>query len=322
MIEKIKKEVLNNKKRWTEELNIILDFYNSCNELIEKLIVKKNNLIQCPFKQSTDDIKFYHSVLKDSIFYYSNSLNVRKKKLINDISNFYLFFNQNRIRLNNINADIFHLLMKDYVDYSNVENTSNYSWIKDDKSYKLDNWESDVNYILKYHIYIIGNFFNILKMEFTFFDEVAIDEDIYKYANVTTSETSSGKSCFPCFSFRSRNEVKEDLIKFQEIREQLDKEYVKLNKDKVNLELRKNKFLKEKKNLKAKMKELEEQKKQFIKDKDELEDLKEEKKDNIFVVDKQDDLDLDGVIGYSSDSINKQIDSDYNKDLGKESEEN
>ena len=90
------------------------------------------------------------------------------------------------------------------------------------------------------------------------------------------------------------------------------------------------------------MKELEEQKKQFIKDKDELEDLKEEKKDNIFVVDKQDelkeenksskddifvvdkqdDLDLDGVICYSSDSINKQIDSDYNKDLGKESEEN
>ena len=36
----------------------------------------------------------------------------------------------------------------DIWDYS-MDN-SNYSWIKDDKSYKLDNWESDVNYILKY----------------------------------------------------------------------------------------------------------------------------------------------------------------------------
>ena len=142
-------------QKWMKWLKIILKTYDKCRNILGKMIRQKNKLNESGDRQKKDDMLFYNSILKDSIYFYKKSLEIRRYKFIKDISEMNQFFNKDRFPLEDVNTTIFIEILQDYYKELLMENGQDLQWIKDDNLVSLIEWKKDMSFTLNYHYYIM-----------------------------------------------------------------------------------------------------------------------------------------------------------------------
>ena len=113
-----------------------------------KMIRQKNKLNDSGERQKKDDMLFYNSILKDSIYFYKKSLEIKRYKFIKDISEMNQFFNKDRFPLEDVNTTIFIEILQDYYKELLMENGQDLQWIKDDNLVSLIEWKKDMSFTL------------------------------------------------------------------------------------------------------------------------------------------------------------------------------
>jgi aspartate/tyrosine/aromatic aminotransferase len=100
---------------WEESFNSYLENELKCTNKINLILEIKNNLTKLIGNQRKDDILFYKSIIDNSYYYYTKSLNVRKIKFIKDLSFIYTKLDDRKafIELNKVN---FSTLLKDFAN--------------------------------------------------------------------------------------------------------------------------------------------------------------------------------------------------------------
>ena len=63
-------------QKWRKWLDVILTTYDKSYQILGKMIKQKNLLNSNSTRQKKDDMLFYNSILKDSIYYYKKSLDI------------------------------------------------------------------------------------------------------------------------------------------------------------------------------------------------------------------------------------------------------
>ena len=160
-------------EEWKTMFNNILSLYSECNNNLNLILNQYNNIKKNISHQKNDDILFYNSILKDTIFYYKNSIIVRKKKFIYDIHEIEKFFDKKKIVIkNDITLEDFELILNSYTEVSSKSNTTELKWIKDDFIVSLLEWEKDLKYTLHYHTYYISHLNKMIKNDATFYTDI------------------------------------------------------------------------------------------------------------------------------------------------------
>ena len=157
--------------------------FNKYNEL-DKASVKninqindiKNNLIKLLGNQNKDDIQFYKSIIENSHFYLYNSIKIRREKFINDLNTIWGQININK-EMDTLTKSNFASLLKDYdkmakdIIYSRENNTP-LTWVKNDMIASLEEIESDMNEVMKYHLNMLEYLHKMSELEKNFYCSV------------------------------------------------------------------------------------------------------------------------------------------------------
>ena len=164
----------NLKQKFKNLINIIFklseDYDKSILE-VQKLILKKGQIININNNQDQDDIKFYNSIFDDAIFYIQKSLAIRKKKFNNDFIKFYKYLDDSisdHLCIHMIDKKLFLNKFNNYADHNNK---NCYKWLKNDKKKLLYEWVLSFEENVQYHSYLYNTLVNILNMNIKFFTE-------------------------------------------------------------------------------------------------------------------------------------------------------
>ena len=137
---------------WETKFNRYIDMEIKCNILIKQIGEIKTNLKKLIGNQKTDDIVFYKSLVENSFFYLTNSLKIRKIKLLKDINHIYNQLDKKKI-MEELNKSNFSSFLKEYrkvADEINQakKNSTALTWVKDDRIADLNEIEKDTNEIM------------------------------------------------------------------------------------------------------------------------------------------------------------------------------
>ena len=157
-------------KRAKVLFNSILKEYKVCDVYILKLINKKNNLKNLN-RQTQDDSKFYESILSDTIYYFTKSIEVRRIKFASDLTVLNRFFNEKAIEYKLVQQNILVDLLEKYKKAKNAESKSELIWIKDDDITFVGKWKTDLINTFNYHYCLIESFCKTLQNEFFFYND-------------------------------------------------------------------------------------------------------------------------------------------------------
>ena len=116
---------------------------------------------------------FYKSLIESSHFYLSNSLKVRKIKMLKDLNHIWSRID-GRKQMDEVNKNNFMALIKDYdkmIDdiNSTKKNNTMLTWVKNDNIESLHDLEKDIYEILKYHLKLIEFFSSSIELEKVFY---------------------------------------------------------------------------------------------------------------------------------------------------------
>ena len=161
---------MNFEKKAKVLFNYILREYKMCDNYISKLAAKKNNLKNLQ-RQSQDDSQFYESILGDTIFFFTQSIEIRRIKLAKDLTVLNKFFNPNCIDYKIITKSVLNELLEKYRKAKSLENTSELIWIKDDDITFVGKWKKDLMNTFNYHYCIVHSFRQTLQNEFYFYND-------------------------------------------------------------------------------------------------------------------------------------------------------
>lgn len=158
---------------WEESFNTYMENELQCTNKLNLILEIKKNLTKLIGNQRKDDILFYKSIIDNSYYYYTKSLNVRKIKFIKDLSFIYNKLDDRKTftELNKVN---FSTLLKDFaklVDDAKTakENNTVLSWVKDDTIISLQETEKELDDIMKYHVNLINSFYKSIENEANFY---------------------------------------------------------------------------------------------------------------------------------------------------------
>lgn len=159
--------------KWENKFNTYLEIEIKCNALITQISEIKNNLIKLLGNQKKDDIVFYKSLIDNSFFYLTNSLKIRKIKLLKDL-NYIWNLLDNKKTVEELNKTNFQSLMKDYrkmADEINQakKNNTMLTWVKDDRVESLQEIEGELDEIMDYHLKLIQFFHSSVELEKIFY---------------------------------------------------------------------------------------------------------------------------------------------------------
>jgi hypothetical protein len=158
---------------WETKFNRYIDMEIKCNILIKQIGEIKTNLKKLIGNQKTDDIVFYKSLVENSFFYLTNSLKIRKIKLLKDINHIYNQLDKKKI-MEELNKSNFSSFLKEYrkvADEINQakKNSTALTWVKDDRIESLQETEKEMNEIMDYHLNIIEFFHSSVELEKIFY---------------------------------------------------------------------------------------------------------------------------------------------------------
>jgi hypothetical protein len=158
---------------WEATFNSYLDNELQCTNKLNLILEIKNNLTKLIGNQRKDDILFYKSIIDNSYYYYTKSLNVRKIKFIKDLSFIYTKLDD-RKTFTELNKSNFSTLLKDFtklVDDAKTakENNTVLSWVKDDTIISLQETEKELDDIMKYHVNLMNSFYKSIENEANFY---------------------------------------------------------------------------------------------------------------------------------------------------------
>jgi hypothetical protein len=158
---------------WETKFNRYIDMEIKCNILIKQIGEIKTNLKKLIGNQKTDDIVFYKSLVENSFFYLTNSLKIRKIKLLKDINYIYNQLDEKKI-MEELNKSNFSSFLKEYrkvADEINQakKNSTALTWVKDDRIESLQETEKEMNEIMDYHLNIIEFFHSSVELEKIFY---------------------------------------------------------------------------------------------------------------------------------------------------------
>jgi hypothetical protein len=133
----------------------------------------KTNLKKLIGNQKKDDIIFYKSLVENSYFYLTNSLKIRKIKFLKDINYVYEMIDQKK-SLDELNKSNFSAFLKDYRKIADdinqaKKNSTELTWVKDDKIANLSEIEKDMNEFMDYHLNLINFFHGSVELEKIFY---------------------------------------------------------------------------------------------------------------------------------------------------------
>jgi len=159
--------------KWENKFNTYLEFEIKCNVLITQISEIKNNLVKLLGNQKKDDIVFYKSLIDNSFFYLTNSLKIRKIKLLKDLNYIWNLLDNKKI-VDELNKTNFQSLMKDYrkmADEINQakKNNTMLTWVKDDRIESLQEIEGELDEIMDYHLKLIQFFHSSVELEKIFY---------------------------------------------------------------------------------------------------------------------------------------------------------
>lgn len=168
-------EVTKKIEKWVYWFKKIIDKYEDADLLIKKMKESEKNIYnnyeidENDSNQTKDDIKFYKSIISDSIYFLEKSISIRKKKMHNDFNDLDNHFNNNYVETFLINIKNYNLIIEKYKNIKSKTNTQELKWIKDDNIETLQEWEFDMKKTLNYHNYVIDNFYKTIYNEYIFF---------------------------------------------------------------------------------------------------------------------------------------------------------
>jgi len=181
-----KKQIINDMNdneniiKWCKLFSYILDKYTEAKNNLLFLIDIKNKVNKNTDKQDKDDVKFYNSILTDSIYFFNNSIKIRKLKFKNDLNKLNKFFGNKRTNILLLDITNLKFLLEEYYSNLIIESKKELKWIKDEYIVSLNDWEKDMTEILSYHKFIIDNFSKTLQNELDFYNsEGKIPEEIF-----------------------------------------------------------------------------------------------------------------------------------------------
>jgi len=159
--------------KWISEFTKYLNYITSSNKLLNNILSIKKNIINLMGKQDDDDIIFYKGLINNSYYFYSKSLDIRKKKMLRDLNSINNIIDKND-SINEINKTNFEIIIKKYIQLRintgvRQKNNTKLTWVKSDIIESLYQFESDMDSLLKYHIKIISFFEQCLELETIFF---------------------------------------------------------------------------------------------------------------------------------------------------------
>lgn len=166
----IAEENINN---WELKVSRYVDVELKCFSLIEQIGEIKTNLRKLIGNQKNDDVIFYKSLVENSYFYLTNSLKIRKIKMLKDINYIYSRLDEKK-SLEELDKSNFSSFLKDYrrvcdeIDQAKKNNTA-LTWVKNDRILSLQEIEKEMNEILDYHLSIIDFFYSTVELEKTFY---------------------------------------------------------------------------------------------------------------------------------------------------------
>lgn len=166
-------QVEENIKKWTTIFDNYMETEKKSLISIESISEIKTNLKKLIGNQKKDDIIFYRSLVENSYFYLNNSLKIRKIKFLKDINYVYELLDKKK-SLDELNKSNFASFLKDYrkiADDINQtrQNSTELTWVKDDRIADLNEIEKDTNEIMEYHLNLITFFFESVELEKKFY---------------------------------------------------------------------------------------------------------------------------------------------------------
>jgi hypothetical protein len=159
--------------KWEIKFNNYLDVEIKCNVLLTQINEIKNNLVKLLGNQKKDDIVFYKSLIDNSHFYLTNSLKIRKIKLVKDLNYIWNLLDNKKV-IEELNKTNFQSLLKDYrkmaedINQAKKNNTM-LTWVKDDRIESLQEIETELDEIMDYHLKLIQFFHSSVELEKIFY---------------------------------------------------------------------------------------------------------------------------------------------------------
>jgi len=166
-------QVEENIQNWTNIFDNYIEIEKKSLILLQSINEIKTNLKKLIGNQKKDDIIFYRSLVENSYFYLTNSLKIRKIKFLKDINHIYELLDKKK-SLDELNKSNFTAFLKDYrkiADDINQtrKNSTELTWVKDDRIADLKEIEKDTNEIMNYHLNIITFFHDATELEKNFY---------------------------------------------------------------------------------------------------------------------------------------------------------
>ena len=166
-------DIIINISNWSNTINNYNRIKKECLHNINLITELKDNFDKFLGNQRKDDLIFYASLINNSQFYLFNSIKIRQNKFIKDLNVLWYKMETNKYITDISNTNI-TILFKDYqcmaddIKYAN-ENSTNLLWVKKDTVDSLTELENNMNEILYYHINIISQFSDFVKLEMEFY---------------------------------------------------------------------------------------------------------------------------------------------------------
>jgi copper chaperone CopZ len=165
----------NKTHKWNNMFIKYCEYEKKCVENINAIEKIKINFTKLLGNQKKDDLIFYKSLIENSYFYLSNSLKIRKKKILNDLNYIWSCIDDKK-QMDEVNENNFTALIKDYekmvtnINLSKKNNTA-LSWVKNDNIESFHDLEKNIYEILEYHLKLIEYFCLSVELEKGFYCE-------------------------------------------------------------------------------------------------------------------------------------------------------
>lgn len=165
---------LNNILIWEDLYNNYNEYENICRQNIAAISSIKNDLESVLEYENKDDIIFYKSLVNNSLFYLSKSLNIRKMKFLNDLNMIWIMIDEKK-QYYEITKNNFMDLLKEYKKIADdvilMHDNIKINWIKSDKLEHLKNIENYLYKILNFHLKLIKYLCLYSELEKNFYSE-------------------------------------------------------------------------------------------------------------------------------------------------------
>lgn len=164
----------NQTHKWNNMFIKYCEYEKKCVENINAIEKIKINFTKLLGNQKKDDLLFYKSLIENSYFYLSNSLKIRKKKILNDLNYIWSCIDDKK-QMDEVNENNFSDLIKDYekmITNINLEKKNMaLSWVKNNNIENFNDLEKNINEILEYHLKLIEYFCLSVELEKRFYCE-------------------------------------------------------------------------------------------------------------------------------------------------------